>query len=149
MADWKYRKMRNQIDHRIKQKLNADYLEHKTDLHQQTIDEFEDYFNRKRKIFTIPLLVVGTNFQKKVWENLLDIPFGETMSYLKLAQKMHDELAIRAIASANGANALSIIVPCHRIIGSNGQMVGYAGSNNVKKKLLQLENAFQQQELFL
>jgi methylated-DNA-[protein]-cysteine S-methyltransferase len=147
LADWNYRKMHDQIDHRIKLGLNAVYQEEQTDLHRQTIFELEEYFIQKRKNFSLPLKLVGTDFQKKVWENLLDIPFGETLSYLKLAQKMTNELAIRAIASANGANAISIIIPCHRIIGNSGQLVGYAGNVAVKRKLLQLENALPQLEI--
>jgi methylated-DNA-[protein]-cysteine S-methyltransferase len=75
-----------------------------------------------------------------VWENLQKIPYGQTDSYMGLAKKMKNTLAIRAIASANGANTLAIIIPCHRIIGSNGDLVGYAGGLSTKKKLLQLEN---------
>lgn len=147
LADWKHRKMRNQIDMRIQQGLNAEFKEEQTELHQKTIVELEEYFNQQRKKFTLPLTLVGTDFQKTVWDALLQIPYGKTMSYLKLAQKMDNESAIRAIASANGANAISIIIPCHRIIGSNQALVGYAGGIGVKKKLLQLENALPQLQM--
>ena len=81
----------------------------------------------------------GSDFQKSVWNALIQIPFGETKSYLALSQQLQNPDAIRAVASANGANAISIIVPCHRIIGSDGSLVGYAGGLEAKKKLLRLE----------
>lgn len=83
--------------------------------------------------------MVGTPFQKSVWKRLLKIPFGQTASYLELARAIGNTKAVRAVASANGANAHSIIVPCHRIIGSNGKLVGYAGGTETKAKLLGLE----------
>src|SRR5690606_18399830 len=94
---------------------------------------------KKRTTFDIPLLFIGTDFQKSVWEALMEIPYGTTKSYLELSRDLGDENAIRAVATANGANSISIIVPCHRIIGSDGSLTGYAGGLNAKKKLLQLE----------
>jgi len=95
-------------------------------------------------------LFVGSDFQKTVWEKLLTIPYGKTTSYLELSRMLGDEKAIRAVATANGANAISIIVPCHRVIGSDGSLTGYAGGLNAKQKLLQLEgmNFGEQLELF-
>lgn len=139
LCDWRYRKMRTVIDSKIKKYLNAEYLEQKTALHTLAIKQLEEYFNKKRKIFELPLLFVGTDFQKQIWNLLLELPFGSTSTYMNQALKIEKLGAIRAVASANGANAISIIVPCHRIIGSNGEMVGYAGGVSVKKKLLQLE----------
>jgi methylated-DNA-[protein]-cysteine S-methyltransferase len=83
--------------------------------------------------------MVGTDFQKRVWEALLRVPFGTTSTYLQLAKNIKNEKAVRAVASANGANSMSIIIPCHRIIGSNGKLVGYAGGLPIKKQLLKLE----------
>jgi methylated-DNA-[protein]-cysteine S-methyltransferase len=100
----------------------------------------KDYFAHERKDFNIPLLTVGTDFQKSVWEGLIKIPYGTTASYLELSKNIGNEKAVRAVASANGANAISILIPCHRIIGSNGDLVGYAGGLPAKKKLLELEN---------
>ena len=105
-----------------------------------TIEEMNEYFEGKRKTFDIPLLMVGTAFQKSVWNGLLAVPYGTTASYLKLSKNIGNEKAVRAVASANGANAISILIPCHRIIGSNGNLVGYAGGLPAKKKLLELEN---------
>ena len=83
--------------------------------------------------------MVGTDFQKKVWEALLNVPYGPTLSYLQLAKNIKNEKVVRAVAAANGANSMAIIIPCHRIIGSNGELVGYAGGLPIKKRLLKLE----------
>jgi methylated-DNA-[protein]-cysteine S-methyltransferase len=141
LCDWRYRKMRNEIDKRIQKGLESEYFEDETTAIQNTKKQLNEFFKNERKSFEIPLLLVGTDFQKSVWNELIKIPFGKTCSYLELSQKMGDVKAIRAVASANGANAISIIIPCHRIIGSDGKMIGYAGGLNVKKKLLQLEGA--------
>ena len=139
LADWRYRKMRSANDVRIKKGLEADFQEEESEVIELAISQFMEYFSGKRKIFEIPLLLIGTKFQKSVWEELQKIPFGKTESYLGLSKQLGNELAIRAVASANGANTIAIIVPCHRIIGSNGELVGYAGGLAAKKKLLQLE----------
>jgi methylated-DNA-[protein]-cysteine S-methyltransferase len=90
--------------------------------------------------FNIPIVFAGTAFQQNVWQHLIQIPYGTTISYSALAQKMNMPDAVRAVATANGANAISIVVPCHRIIGNNGDLVGYAGGLPAKQKLLTLEN---------
>ena len=140
IADWRYRKMRDNIDTKIQKALNTTYIEEPSEVVSQTIKQMNEYFDFKRKVFDIPLLLVGTDFQKKVWQGLIDTPFGTTCSYLELAKRIGNEKAVRAVATANGANAISIIVPCHRIIGSNGDLVGYAGGLGTKKKLLELES---------
>lgn len=139
MCDWRYRKNRDAVDARIQQGLKAEYLEHEDVVLEKTQQQLNEYFNHERKVFEIPLLMVGTPFQKSVWKRLLKIPFGQTASYLELARATGNTKAVRAVASANGANAHSIIVPCHRIIGSNGKLVGYAGGTETKAKLLGLE----------
>ncbi|MFA9392596.1 MAG: methylated-DNA--[protein]-cysteine S-methyltransferase [Prolixibacteraceae bacterium] len=141
LVDWRYRKMRTAIDSRIQTALNADFKEGSTQIIDETKNQLNQYFQQNRKEFTVPLLFVGTDFQKSVWEALQQIPFGSTMTYLALSKKLANEKAVRAVASANGANAISIIVPCHRIIGSDGNLVGYAGGLSTKKKLLALEGA--------
>lgn len=150
LADWKYRKMRQQIDKRIQKGLAAKYVEGSDETIQKTMDQLEEYFAGKRSQFDVPMHWVGTDFQKKVWEALVQIPYGKTETYLGLSRILGDEKAIRAVATANGANAISILVPCHRIIGSNGDLVGYAGGLSAKKRLLRLEEAdiFSQMELF-
>lgn len=150
ICDWKYRKMRTAIDQRIQSNLNATYIEQSTPIIEQTITQFEEYFSQKRKVFELPLLLLGTDFQKKVWHQLQQIQYGKTVSYLQLSQQMENEKAIRAVATANGANAISIIIPCHRVVGSDGNLTGYAGGLPAKKRLLVLEGAdlFAQMDLF-
>lgn len=149
LADWRYRKMRTSIDKRIQSGLNADYVEQESPVMEKTKKQLNEYFNGERHTFDIPLFFVGSDFQKKVWDALIQIPYGETETYLGLSQKLGDAKAIRAVATANGANAISIIVPCHRIIGSDGSMTGYAGGLETKKKLLLLENALVENQMSL
>ena len=139
LCDWRYRNKRTSIDSRIKSGLNAEYIEKDDVVVKEAQSQLDEYFNRKRKKFDIPLLTVGTSFQERVWNSLLQIPFGKTSSYQQLAEDMGNRNAVRAVANANGANALSIFVPCHRIIGNNGNLVGYAGGVEVKARLLNLE----------
>lgn len=149
LCDWRYRKMRPSIDKRIKDGIDADYIEESSNIVTETKTQLTQYFNEERTEFDIPLLLIGSDFQKSVWNALLQIPFGKTETYSGLSRMLENEKAIRAVASANGANAISIIVPCHRIIGSNGRLVGYAGGLNVKRKLLSLENALDESQLSL
>lgn len=149
LADWRYRNMRTSIDQRIQNGLNAVYVEESSTVIEETKLQISQYFEGKRTFFDIPLLFVGTDFQKNVWNELIKIPFGKTASYLELSKQLENGKAIRAVATANGANAISIIVPCHRIIGSNGDLVGYAGGLNTKMKLLELENPTFNQQLKL
>jgi methylated-DNA-[protein]-cysteine S-methyltransferase len=109
---------------------------------QKCIKQFDEYFSGKRKIFDLPLKQDGTVFQQKVWSELIKIPYGKTISYLQLAQKLGDAKSIRAAASANGRNKLNIMVPCHRVIGSDGSLVGYGGGLPKKKWLLAHENKY-------
>jgi methylated-DNA-[protein]-cysteine S-methyltransferase len=104
-------------------------------------NQLEEYFHKQRKEFDIPMEMIGTDFQKRVWEELMKIPFGETISYNQLAIRLGDQKAIRAVAAANGANPLPIVIPCHRVIGSDGSLVGYGGGLDVKQKLLELEGS--------
>ena len=143
ICDWRYRKNRSIIDKRIQEGLNAKYVEEETKIICFAIQQLTEYFRTERKVFDIPLQLVGTTFQQIVWNELLKIPYGKTETYLKLSRKIKNEKAVRAVASANGANAISIIVPCHRVIGSRGELTGYAGGLTAKRKLLQLESNFQ------
>jgi len=140
MLDYRYRKKRESVDSRLKKLLNAEYVEKDDSILKETRKQLDEYFMMKRKIFDIPLLMVGSEFQKSVWKALLQIPYGKTASYLELSKTVGNEKAVRAVANANGANAIGIIVPCHRIIGANGKLTGYAGGLPLKKKLLELEN---------
>ncbi|WP_343344784.1 methylated-DNA--[protein]-cysteine S-methyltransferase [Terrisporobacter petrolearius] len=111
-----------------------------TDLIKECFKQLKEYFEGNRREFDLPLETRGTQFQKKVWDELLKIPYGETKSYKDIAIAIGNEKACRAIGMANNKNHIPIIIPCHRVIGSNGKLVGYAGGLNVKKKLLNIEN---------
>jgi len=140
LCDWRYRTHRKSIDDRIQSALNANYIEKNTPVIEFAIRQLKHYFHHRRRHFTVPLLMAGTQFQCKVWDELVKINYGATVTYSELALKLGNKLTIRAVAAANGANALSIFIPCHRVIGSDGNLVGYAGGLNAKKKLLELEN---------
>jgi methylated-DNA-[protein]-cysteine S-methyltransferase len=105
----------------------------------KTEQQLSEYFAGKRKAFSVALDMRGTRFQKDVWEALLAIPFGETRSYAQLARQLGNERATRAVGAANGRNPISIIVPCHRVIGSSGKLTGFAGGLDAKAHLLGLE----------
>ena len=139
MVDFRYRKMRKTVDDRIKKGLNAEFIEQDDELLQKTRVQLDEYFNLERKEFDIPILMVGTDFQKSVWKALLKVPYSTTSTYLQLAKEIDNDKAVRAVANANGANAIGIIIPCHRIIGTNGELTGYAGGLPLKKRLLELE----------
>lgn len=110
--------------------------------------QLREYFEGIRTHFDLNLNPEGTDFQKKVWEQLQTIPHGKTISYLQLSQQLGDVKAIRAVANANGKNPLWIIVPCHRVVGSNGSLTGYAGGLHRKQWLLDHESPYKQQSLF-
>ena len=115
---------------------------------QNAVQQLNEYFRGNRTDFDLKLNPKGTEFQKKVWKGLLQIPFGKTRTYLEQSKILGDVKAIRAVASANGKNPLWIVVPCHRIIGSDGSLTGYAGGLWRKKWLLEHENPTTQQSLF-
>jgi methylated-DNA-[protein]-cysteine S-methyltransferase len=110
--------------------------------------QLREYFNGDRKLFDLALNPQGTAFQKRVWEELLKIPFGKTISYWQLSKNLGDIKAMRAVAAANGKNPLWIVIPCHRVIGSDGSLTGYAGGLHRKKWLLDHESPAKQQSLF-
>ena len=113
-----------------------------------SIQQLNEYFEGKRTHFTFQINPIGTEFQKKVWQELINIPYGKTCSYLELSKKLGDVKAIRAVAAANGKNPLLIIIPCHRVIGSDGSLTGYAGGLWRKEWLLHHENPLKQESLF-
>ena len=139
LCDWRYRKMRSAVDTRISCGLNADFVEDDAPVLDEAKRQLSEYFRAERKRFDLPLLFVGSDFQKRVWEELIKVDYGQTSSYIGLAERIGNKNSVRAVASANGANAISIIVPCHRIVGSKGELVGYAGGLKAKEKLLALE----------
>ena len=115
---------------------------------EDVVYQFKEYFEGKRKQIDLKLHPIGTDFQKKVWKKLRTIPYGKTISYLELAKQLGDVKAIRAVAAANGKNPLWIVIPCHRVIGSKGDLIGYAGGLARKKWLLELESPVKQTSLF-
>lgn len=115
---------------------------------KDAVIQLQEYFEGSRKEFTLKLDPKGTDFQKRVWEELQKIPYGKTVNYLQIAKRLGDPKVIRAAASANGKNPISIIIPCHRVIGSDGSLTGYAGGLHRKKWLLEHENPSPQQTLF-
>lgn len=115
---------------------------------EDCVMQLKEYFDGTRQQFSLKLNPEGTSFQKHVWQHLEQIPFGKTISYLELSKQVGDVKAIRAVANANGKNPIWIIIPCHRVIGSNGSLTGYAGGLHRKQWLLQHENPVKQTSLF-
>ncbi|NQY27845.1 MAG: methylated-DNA--[protein]-cysteine S-methyltransferase [Flavobacteriaceae bacterium] len=115
---------------------------------QNCVIQLEEYFKGDRKVFDLQLDYIGTDFQKRVWKSLDNIPYGKTTTYLKQARLLGDEKAIRAVATANGRNPFWIVLPCHRVVGSDGALTGYAGGLWRKKWLLEHEQGCEQQSLF-
>jgi methylated-DNA-[protein]-cysteine S-methyltransferase len=150
LCDWEYRQRRTDLDVKLEKNLQGKLTEKQHPLHNQLIEQLAEYFDGNLEKFELPLTMVGTDFQKRVWKALIDIPYGETRSYSTLAESMGCVQSVRAIATAIGANTLAIVVPCHRVIGRNGALTGYAGGLSAKEYLLRLENAppFNQVVLF-
>lgn len=118
-----------------------DAQENESELIKETIKQLNEYLSGKRKEFNVPLAPQGTEFQKKDWQALQEIPYGLTASYLDIAEKIGCPKGARAVGLANNRNPISIIIPCHRVIGKNGKLVGYGGGLDIKIKLLELEGA--------
>lgn len=114
-------------------------VEGRNSLTELVYGQVMEYLNGKRKTFDLPYVLRGTAFQQKVWQALLDIPYGETRTYGELAASIGNPKAARAVGAANNKNPITIVVPCHRVIGANGKLVGYAGGLHMKEALLQLE----------
>lgn len=117
--------------------LNSSHIE--TELIKDAKTQIEEYLNGKRQSFNLPINPKGTEFQKEVWKSLMKIPYGKTLSYKEIAISIGNKNASRAVGMANNKNPIIIVIPCHRVIGSNGKLVGYAGGINIKKKLLNIE----------
>jgi methylated-DNA-[protein]-cysteine S-methyltransferase len=133
------------LDH--EDEMNSDKKEKTIDeinnaVYKNCADQFDEYFSGKRTVFELPLQQTGTPFQQSVWNELEKIPFGKTISYLQLARRIGNVKSIRAVGTANGRNNLSIVVPCHRVIGSDGSLTGYAGGLWRKQFLLEHENKY-------
>jgi methylated-DNA-[protein]-cysteine S-methyltransferase len=140
LLDFRYRRMRTTVDKRIKVGLKAEFIEQDDEILWKARKQLDEYLDGDRTCFDISILMVGSDFQKHVWKALMQVPYGKTASYLDLAKTICNEKAVRAVAGANGANSIAVIIPCHRIVGSNGELVGYGGGIPVKKRLLKLEH---------
>ncbi len=139
LFDFEYRKMMPTIMKRISSFLQDDFSEGEHPHIEQLQQQANEYFQGSRHRFDLPLQLTGTEFQQKVWEALHTIPYGSTRSYMQQTKVLGDEKAIRAVARANGENCLAIVVPCHRVVGSDGSLTGYAGGLKAKKWLLEHE----------
>lgn len=140
LCDWGSEGCRPCVGRRLKRLLKAEFADTATDVTDAARRQLDEYFRRERQAFDVPLLLVGTDFQKRVWTELQSIPYGTSLTYAQLAACLGQREAIRAVAGANGANALSIFVPCHRVIGTSGSLTGYAGGLAAKRFLLDLES---------
>ncbi len=120
-------------------KINKLEKENKTKFTDEVFKQIEEYFNGKRKKFTFKYELKGTEFQKKVWQSLLEIPYGETRTYKEIAQEVGNEKASRAVGMANNKNPITLVIPCHRVIGTNKKLIGYIGGLEMKKYLLDME----------
>lgn len=139
LCDWQAGRRRELTDRRLMRSLDAGMAEGESAVTERAAAQLDEYFAGQRRVFDVPLLFVGTDFQKKVWHELLNVPYGVTVSYSGMARRIGMPAAVRAVANANGANAVSIFAPCHRVIGSDNTLTGYGGGIETKRKLLELE----------
>ena len=139
LCDWSNNPCAERNKRRIERYLNASFKIETTSVLEEAKRQLDGYFAGNRKAFTIPVHLVGTDFQQQVWNELLNIPYGATISYKEIAQNIGKPKAVRAVAGAIGANGISILIPCHRVIGSDKSLTGYAGGLKAKKMLLQIE----------
>lgn len=139
MFEFKHRKTISQILEKKKKQYDAEFVYTENDLHKLIKNQIDLYFEGKLNEFTIPIDQQGTDFQKSVWKELIKIPIGTTISYGELAKRVGRPKAVRAVGSANGVNNIAIIIPCHRVIRSDGNLQGYGGGLDKKKKLIKHE----------
>lgn len=139
LCDWEAGHRHAATCRRVQVGLNTELCSGTDATLREASTQLDEYFSMKRRIFNVPLLFVGTEFQQEVWHVLQQIPYATTVSYAEEARMVKRSQAVRAVANANGANALSIFVPCHRVIGSNNRLTGYAGGLAAKQFLLDLE----------
>jgi len=147
LCDWENRKNRNRMEVHIAHFLKATFMEGESEVIASAKQQLQEFFLRGRKIMNIPLLLVGTDFQKSVWERLMQVQYGETLSYKMLANSLGYVRSVRAVANAVASNPISIFIPCHRIVGSNHTLTGYAGGLDAKCYLLELERKVLRGEL--
>ncbi len=139
LCDWQEKPCAERNKRWLERLLDAEFIVESSPILEQTKQELGEYFAGKRKTFDIPLLPVGSDFQQQVWQALLEIPYGETRSYKDIALRVNNLKGVRAVAQAIGANGISILIPCHRVIGSNHSLTGFAGGIEAKRWLLDME----------
>lgn len=140
LCDWMHGRKRQSTDMKLMKSLDSIFVNQPSDVIVRAAGQLDEFFSGKRREFDIPLLFVGTDFQKKVWRALMDIGFGNTVSYAGLAERIGHPSSVRAVANANANNPISVFAPCHRVIGADGSLTGYGGGLDVKKYLLDLES---------
>jgi methylated-DNA-[protein]-cysteine S-methyltransferase len=141
LLGFRSREMARTVDDRIKKALNAEFVERDDEILEKTRTQLDEYLQGRRREFDMPLLMVGTDFQRRVWQALTRVPYGATSTYGQIAEAIGSQKAVRAVGNASSVNPISIIVPCHRIIGGDGGLVGYGGGLSVKRRLLELERS--------
>ena len=139
LCDWKAQPCAERNMRRLERLLGAQFREQSSPVLERTKIELDEYFAGRRTSFDIPLRHVGTPFQISVWKVLQEIPYGETRTYLEIARKVNNLKGVRAVAQAIGANGIGILIPCHRVIGSDRSLTGFAGGLAAKRTLLQIE----------
>ncbi len=141
LCDWNGMPCAERNKRRLERLLDADFISTSSSIVlEQTKKELDEFFAGERKTFDIPLHPIGTDFQKQVWQALLEIPYGETRSYKEIAQSVNNLKGVRAVAQAIGSNGISILIPCHRVIGSDHSLTGFAGGIEAKRLLLNIES---------
>ena len=139
LCDWNEMPCAERNKRRLVRMLGAEFREELSEVLLRTKRQLDEYFAGRRTSFDIPLLMMGTDFQKRVWHALLEIPFGETRTYKEIAMRVNNLRGVRAVAQAIGANGIGIFIPCHRVVGSNNTLTGFAGGLEAKRILLERE----------
>ena len=148
LCDWTVAKHKEMLLRRLGKHFDATFVELSSDVLDTAKRQLDEYFEKRRTVFDLPLALAGTPFQKRVWDGLLSLSYSTTISYGELARRIGSPKAVRAVASAVGANAIAVIIPCHRIVGVDGSLTGFAGGLSAKRFLLELENRAGCRELF-
>ena len=141
LCDWNGMPCAERNKRRLLRLLDAVFKEEPSEVIEQTKRQLDEYFAGTRRVFDIPLHPVGTDFQKAVWSALLETPYGEVRTYMDIARRGDNVRGVRAVAQAIGANGIGIIIPCHRVIGSDNSLTGFAGGLETKRRLLELEGS--------
>ncbi len=148
LCNWLVEKHPGRVDRRLRERLEAEFADGATDTTREAARQLDAYFAGELTAFSLPLLCAGSDFQMRVWDLLRDIPYGATLSYGEMARRLGCPTAVRAVANANGANAISLFLPCHRVVGADGSLTGFGGGLAAKRYLLELEQRVLRRRLF-